>query len=71
MKKIPVSSDGNIIIVGYDPDNNNILEIESHNGKIKRFGRVPKYVFNELINSTSIHKFVDEHIKGKYSPVFK
>lgn len=48
-----------------------MLEIESSDGKIKRFGRVPNYVFNKLINSSSVDTFVDEHIKGKYSPVFK
>ncbi len=64
-KRIAVDSP-NIASVGYDRENR-ILEIEFHHGDVYQYFNVPGYVYNELMNASSIGSYFINEIKKKYN----
>jgi hypothetical protein len=51
--------------VGYD-DLTETLEIEFNHKKIRRFIRVPSYLFREMMQSPSLGKFYLQYIRGQF-----
>ncbi|MBC8487112.1 MAG: KTSC domain-containing protein [Bacteroidetes bacterium] len=64
IKRIPVHS-SNVASVGYD-ENNQILEIEFHNGAISRYFDVPQEVFEGLMSAGSLGSYFMYNIKNEY-----
>lgn len=58
-------SSSNVKSVGYDTDSET-LEIEFHSGGIYQYLGVPEYIYNSLINASSIGGYFDEHIKDRF-----
>lgn len=67
MKHTPINST-NIKSVGYDEDNQ-LLEVEFHTGRIYRYSSVPPHVYRGLINAESHGKYFQVHISNMYSHV--
>lgn len=51
--------------VGYDTDNN-ILQVEFHNGTVYQYSGVDEDTWEDLHQTDSIGKFFNENIRGKY-----
>lgn len=59
MNRIPVRS-SNIVSVGW---NNNILEIQFHNGAVYQYAEVPKKVADEMLRAKSIGSYFRHSIE--------
>jgi hypothetical protein len=59
---IPVSSSA-IRAVGYD---GYTLTVQFHNGRIYDHPGVPPWVFAELMNASSIGRYYNAYIRGRY-----
>jgi hypothetical protein len=64
MNRIPVTS-STASEVGYDPATMT-LEIAFHNGTVYQYFDVPESVYQELMHSESIGKFINTQIKNSY-----
>ena len=64
MNRTPVKST-NVAYVGYDPEKQ-ILEVEFHGGNVYQYYDVPETIFKELLNASSIGKYLNKRIKGVY-----
>lgn len=64
MSRIPVSS-SSVAEIGYDFDTMT-LDIAFHNGTIYQYFDVPESVYQELMHSESIGKFINTQIKNSY-----
>ena len=64
MNRTPVES-SNLKSVGYDPDAET-LEVEFYHGGIYEYYGVPPHVHQELMSASSLGKYLDSEIKGKY-----
>lgn len=64
MEREQVSS-SNVKSIGYDI-NTSILEVEFKNGRVYQYFNVPINVYNALINSSSIGKYLNSNIVGVY-----
>ncbi len=64
MLKIPVSSSV-IASVGYDADRK-VLEVELLSGKVYRYHRVSRDVFEEFCAAASKGAYLNAHIKDAY-----
>lgn len=62
MNLIPVES-SNIKAIGYEDD---MVDIQFHNGGTYRYYNVPAEVYVKLYNSESKGRFFHKEIKGKY-----
>lgn len=65
MKHVSVDS-SMITSIGHDPDTNT-LSVKFKNGKTYNYDGVPADVHQSLMDSSSVGKFLNSHIKGKYS----
>jgi hypothetical protein len=64
MDRIPVQST-NVAEVGYDPETMT-LEVAFHNGTLYQYFDVPEVMFQELLRSDSVGKFLNTQIKNSY-----
>lgn len=64
MDRVNVSS-SNINSVGYD-EKSRTLEIEFHSGTYHYYD-VPQYIFEEIVNASSVGSYVHQHIKNNFS----
>lgn len=64
MDRQPVTS-SNVAEVGYEVDTMT-LEVAFRNGTIYQYFDVPESVYQELMRSDSIGKFLNEQIKNSY-----
>jgi hypothetical protein len=64
MERINVVS-SNINSVGYD-ETSNILEIEFKSGSIYQYLNVPKEIYNELAQASSVGRYFMRNIKDRY-----
>lgn len=64
MQRIAVTS-SNVAEVGYDPSSMT-LEVAFHSGSIYQYFDVPGTVYIELMQATSVGKFLHAHIKNNY-----
>jgi len=62
MERIEVKS-SNIKSIGHE---NDVLEIEFHNGGIYQYQGVSKVLFEELMHSESVGGYFHTYIKGKF-----
>jgi hypothetical protein len=60
----PVQS-SNVVSVGYDVDSQT-LEIEFKDGAVYQYYNVPQTIHDELMNSSSVGKFIHQYIKNGY-----
>jgi hypothetical protein len=67
LKRDPVTSE-NIKEIGYD-ESLCLLEIEFHHGGVYQYEGVPKHVWHELTNSTSLNEYFRNEILGVYTMV--
>jgi hypothetical protein len=65
MERTPVSS-SNIQSIGYDSDSQT-LEIEFIKSGIYQYHGVPSEEHQAMMNSDSMGKYFNAHIKGRYS----
>ena len=64
MDREPVNS-SNVVSVGYDPSSET-LEVEFKNG-VYQYYNVPEFMYDRLMQSASIGKFVNAEIKPSYA----
>lgn len=64
MNRTPVRS-SNVAEVGYEQESL-ILEVVFHDGSIYHYFDVPQTIFEQMIGSESVGRFLNEHIKGHY-----
>ena len=64
MDRIPVQST-NVAEVGYDPETMT-LEVAFHNGTLYQYFDVPEVMFQELLHSDSVGRFLNTQIKNSY-----
>jgi hypothetical protein len=64
MRRQTVSS-SNIAEVGYN-ENQRILEVLFHNGTLYQYFEVPPQMFGELMQASSIGKYLNANIKGHF-----
>ena len=64
MDRIPVQST-NVAEVGYDPETMT-LEVAFHNGTLYQYFDVPEVMFQELLRSDSVGRFLNAQIKNSY-----
>ncbi len=64
MDRIPVQST-NVAEVGYDPGTMT-LEVAFRNGTLYQYFDVPEALFQEMLRSDSIGKFLNTQIKNSY-----
>ncbi|HEX9658371.1 MAG TPA: KTSC domain-containing protein [Bacteroidota bacterium] len=64
MKRVPVQS-SSVSELGYDPDTMT-LEVSFRKGDVYRYFDVPQVLYDELIHSDSVGKFLNSHIKNYY-----
>ncbi len=64
MDRQPVTS-SNVAEVGYDADTMT-LEVAFRNGTVYQYFDVPESVYQELMRSDSVGKFLNEQIKNSY-----
>jgi len=65
MERVKVIS-SNIISIGYDADGL-VLEIEFKGGEVYQYTAVPASHHMGIMNAESHGKYLNAHIKGKYS----
>lgn len=65
MERTPVES-SLVASVGYDPAKST-LEIEFQSGRVYRYFRVPKSVYDDLMKAESKGSYFNANIKGGYS----
>jgi hypothetical protein len=65
MKHQSVSS-STIQSIAHDPSTET-LEVKFNNGSTYRYSDVPASVHSDLMDSSSVGKFLNSHIKGQYS----
>ena len=58
----------NIDEIGFDPDND-VLEILFKNGRLYQYLNVPAFVYEQLRHASSIGKYFNAEIKGRYPEV--
>ncbi len=63
MKRVPVQS-SSLASVGYDPATCT-LEVEFHSGGVYQYFRVPRQVYESLINAASKGSYFHHNIKLK------
>lgn len=61
----PVSSSA-VVSVGYSRWRR-VLEIEYQGGRLYQYRRVPQPVYTMLLDSDSIGRFVNAHVKGRFA----
>ena len=64
MKRHHISSSA-IVSVGYD-EPTHVLEVEFHTGEVFQYLPVPKFLYDELMNSASKGAFFDTRIKQRF-----
>lgn len=64
MYRIPVTS-SNVVSVGYD-QNSLTLEVEFKGGSVYHYFDVPEAIYQELMQASSIGKFMHANIKNNY-----
>ncbi|OZS73739.1 KTSC domain-containing protein [Providencia rettgeri] len=64
MERMAVSS-SNLLSVGYEIETM-ILEIEFNSG-LYQYYDVPEYIYQELINSSSLGRYFNHNIKNNFS----
>lgn len=64
MERISVSS-SNLVSVGYDEDSST-LEVEFNNGTYQYYD-VPLYIYEELMNASSLGSYLYQNVKNTYS----
>jgi hypothetical protein len=64
MDRIPVQST-NVAEVGYDSETMT-LEVAFHNGTLYQYFDVPEVMFQELLRSDSVGRFLNTQIKNSY-----
>lgn len=64
MDRIPVQS-SNVAEVGYDPTTMT-MEVAFTNGTIYQYFDIPEALFQEMLHSESIGKFLNSQIKNSY-----
>ncbi len=64
MDRQPVTS-SNVAEVGYDADTMT-LEVAFRNGTVYQYFDVPDAIYQELMSSSSLGKFLNEQIKNSY-----
>jgi hypothetical protein len=62
MDRTPVQS-SNIVSIGYD-NQTFVLEVEFNGGRIYQYFNVPDYIYNDLINSSSVGTYFNQNIKN-------
>lgn len=65
MKTTQIYNSSLINKIGYD-ESTQELQITFNNGKRVDYTNVPKNVYNELMNSSSVGKYYNANIKRKY-----
>ena len=65
MNRTPVTS-SMVAAVGYDPTSRT-LEIEYRGGKVYTYAGVTSDVYDALIAAPSKGRYINEHIKGRFS----
>ena len=55
----------NIVSIGYD-EQSQTLEVEFKDGAIYQYYNVPQPLYSELMNSSSVGKFLNQYIKNSY-----
>lgn len=64
MNRTPVTS-SNVVSVGYDP-NTLTLEVEFKGDSVYQYFDVPKAVYQELMQASSIGQYLNANIKQSY-----
>lgn len=64
MKRQPVAS-SNIAEVGYD-ERQRTLEVLFHNGTVYQYFEVPPQIYTELLQSSSVGKYLNANVKGHF-----
>ena len=65
MDRTSVSS-SNIDSIGYD-SSSQTLEVEFNSGAIYQYYDVPEYIFDELLNASSVGSYLSQNVKNAYS----
>jgi len=65
MERKAVTS-SNVVSVGHDPETN-VLEVEFKGGAVYQYHYVPERVYDEIMRSDSVGKFINQHIKDVYT----
>lgn len=64
MRRQPVTS-SNIAEIGYD-EGQRVLEILFSNGSLYQYFDVPPQIFNELMQASSVGKYLNSNIKSHF-----
>jgi KTSC domain len=64
MRRQPVTS-SNIAEIGYD-EGQRVLEILFSNGSLYQYFEVPPQIFNELMQASSVGKYLNYNIKSHF-----
>ncbi|MEY8200761.1 MAG: KTSC domain-containing protein [Colwellia sp.] len=65
MDRTSVSS-SNVDSIGYDSDNQT-LEVEFNSGTTYQYYDVPEHVYDDLLSSSSVGSYLNQHVKNSYS----
>jgi len=65
MKRVAVAS-STIVAIGYDPDTST-LEVEFKNGTVYEYDGVPVEIYEGIMNSNSHGKYLNAHVKERFS----
>ena len=65
MQRTNVDS-SNIVSIGYDASIQ-ALEIEFYSNSVYQYSNVPQHVYDEIMAADSHGKYLNNHIKNKYS----